>query len=70
MLDCPTITCEYLRGKKAIEIPKDRRNGNGEVLELKGATGNNLKNVEYKNTLGQIDLYYRCFRKWKINFDK
>jgi len=54
MVDCHTITCEYLRGKKAIKIPKERRNGNGEALELKGATGNNLKNVNIKIPLGKL----------------
>jgi len=54
MVECQTITCEYLRGKKAIEIPEKRRNGNGDVLELTGATGNNLKNVDIKIPLGKL----------------
>ena len=40
-----TLTAEYLNGSKEIEIPKKRREGNGEVLKLYGASGNNLKNV-------------------------
>jgi excinuclease ABC subunit A len=54
MVECQTITCEYLRGKKAIEIPEKRRNGNGDMLELTGATGNNLKNVDIKIPLGKL----------------
>ena len=54
MIECQTITCEYLRGKKAIKIPKKRRPENGEFIELSGAKGNNLKNVNLKIPLGQL----------------
>ncbi|MBI3135318.1 MAG: excinuclease ABC subunit UvrA [Bacteroidetes bacterium] len=47
-----SVTAKYLSGKLKIEIPKVRRKGNGKFLELKGATGNNLKNVELKIPLG------------------
>ncbi len=47
-----TITSKYLRDKEQIAIPKKRRKGNGNFLELKGATGNNLKNVNIKIPLG------------------
>ena len=47
-------TAEYLKGKKKILIPEERRKGNGEVLELKGARGNNLKNVSLKIPLGTL----------------
>lgn len=47
-----TLTADYLRAKRQIEIPKKRRKGNGNFLELKGATGNNLKNVNLKLPLG------------------
>ena len=47
-----TLTSLYLQDKKKIEIPKERREGNGKFLELKGATGNNLKNVSIKIPLG------------------
>ncbi len=43
-----TLTSEYLNDKKRIEIPKKRRKGNGDFLELNGATGNNLKNINIK----------------------
>ncbi|MEY3437415.1 MAG: excinuclease subunit UvrA, partial [Bacteroidota bacterium] len=42
----------YLQGKKKIPIPKERRKGNGQSLELKGADGNNLKKVDLKIPLG------------------
>ena len=47
-----TLTSDYLNNTKQIEIPKKRRKGNGKTLELKGATGNNLKDVSIKIPLG------------------
>lgn len=47
-----TITSSYLNAKKKIEVPEKRRKGNGNFLELKGATGNNLKKVNIKIPLG------------------
>lgn len=47
-----TMTADYLRDKKRIEVPETRRKGNGDFLELKGVTGNNLKNVSIKIPLG------------------
>ena len=47
-----TLTSLYLQDKKKIEVPKKRRKGNGNFLELKGANGNNLKNVNIKIPLG------------------
>ncbi len=41
-----SITGDYLSGRKAIEIPKERRAGNGKTLVAKGCTENNLKNVD------------------------
>jgi len=49
-----TLTAKYLNGKKEIEIPKKRREGNGNFLELKGCTGNNLKNISVKFPLGKM----------------
>lgn len=54
MVECKTITCEYLRGKKEIKIPEKRRKSNGHFIELKGAKGNNLKNVDVKIPLGVL----------------
>jgi len=47
-----TITSKYLRDKEQIAVPKKRRKGNGNFLALKGASGNNLKNVNIKIPLG------------------
>ncbi len=49
-----TLTADYISGKKAIEIPKKRRKGNGKKIQLKGATGNNLKNVSVDFPLGKM----------------
>lgn len=52
MLKTATLTAEYLNGKRAIEIPKTRRKGNGKKLIIKGATGHNLRNVDLTLPLG------------------
>ncbi|WP_109300734.1 excinuclease ABC subunit UvrA [Aquimarina sp. AU474] len=49
-----TLTADYLSGKKQIEIPSKRRKGNGKTISLKGATGNNLKNVSIDIPLGKM----------------
>ncbi|TXG35429.1 excinuclease ABC subunit UvrA [Seonamhaeicola maritimus] len=49
-----TLTADYLNGSKEIEIPEKRRKGNGKILEIKGCTGNNLKNVSVKFPLGKM----------------
>ena len=49
-------TAQYLSGKKNIPVPKERRKGNGKAIELKGATGNNLKDVSVKFPLGKLIL--------------
>ena len=54
MLKQDTLTANYLTGVKQIEIPTLRRPGNGKFLTLKGATGNNLKNVDVAIPLGQF----------------
>lgn len=52
MMATDSLTTQYLKGIKQIAIPKERRKGNGSVLELIGATGHNLKNVDLKIPLG------------------
>jgi excinuclease ABC subunit A len=47
-----SLTAQYLVGKRKIEIPARRRSGNSKVLTLKGATGNNLKNLNVDFPLG------------------
>lgn len=54
LLNQDTLTAQYLNGNKEIEVPKTRRKGNGKFIELKGATGNNLKNVSIKIPLGKM----------------
>ncbi len=55
LFDKQTVTAEYLNGKKDIEI-KPPRQGNGLFISLKGATGNNLKNVDLNIPLGKMVL--------------
>lgn len=47
-----SLTASYLNGEKGIEIPSQRRKGNGKYLEIKGASGHNLKGVDLKLPLG------------------
>lgn len=54
MLEAKTLTSDYISGRKMIEIPKQRREGNGKTLEIKGASGHNLKNVDLKLPLGKF----------------
>ncbi len=49
-----TLTASYLNGEMEIEVPKKRREGNGNFLKLTGATGNNLKNVSIELPLGKM----------------
>lgn len=54
LLKADTITADYITGRKKIEVPKTRRAGNGKSIVLKGATGNNLKNVNLEIPLGKL----------------
>ena len=49
-----TLTSDYLTGRKEISVPKKRREGNGKIIKLKGASGNNLKNVSVEFPLGKM----------------
>lgn len=54
LMEHNTLTADYLSGKKEIPVPKERRKGNGKKIELKGATGNNLKKVNISIPLGKM----------------
>lgn len=54
MLKCRTITADYLNGKRAIKLPAHRREGNGKSIIIKGASGNNLKDVDVEFPLGKL----------------
>ena len=54
MLRTHTLTSQYLNGERSIEVPATRRKGNGHSLWLKGAKGNNLKNVDVEFPLGKL----------------
>ena len=54
MLKTHTLTAQYLNGERIIEVPKERRKGNGKDIKLIGCTGNNLKNVDVSFPLGDL----------------
>ena len=54
MLEQHTITADFLNGLKKIEIPEKRRAGNGKSIWIRGAHGNNLKNVDVEFPLGRL----------------
>ncbi|SUI98146.1 Excinuclease ABC subunit A [Sphingobacterium spiritivorum] len=56
ILKADSLTAAYLNGRKEVAIPEIRRAGNGQSLILKGATGNNLKNVTTEFPLGKLIL--------------
>jgi len=56
MLQQHTITSQYLNGERSIEVPTKRRKGNGKKIILRGAKGNNLKNVDVEFPLGTLIL--------------
>lgn len=51
-----TLTASYLNGERQIAIPERRREGSGNALEIRGASGNNLKNVSVSFPLGTLTV--------------
>lgn len=51
-----SITGQYLTGKKKIEVPSERRKGNGNKITIKGAKENNLKNINVSIPLGTLTM--------------
>lgn len=54
LLKADTLTADYMTGRRNIPVPAERRAGNGKSLVLKGASGNNLKNVNIEIPLGKL----------------
>lgn len=54
MLQAKTLTADYLNGKQQIEIPAELRPGNGQCINIFGASGNNLRNVSVTFPLGKL----------------
>ena len=54
LLQADTLTAAYINGKKTIAVPEKRREGHGKSIVLKGATGNNLKNINLTVPLGKF----------------
>lgn len=54
ILKTHTLTAQYLNGERAIELPKERREGNGKTIQLTGCKGNNLKDVNVTFPLGEL----------------
>jgi excinuclease ABC subunit A len=54
LLHPKSLTGAYLSGRKQVEIPKERREGNGKSLKIVGASANNLKNIDVTIPLGEL----------------
>ena len=62
MLKADTLTSAYLNGKTEIAVPEERRKGNGQFITIKGASGNNLRNVDVTFPLGKSSLINRTLQ--------
>lgn len=56
IMKADSLTASYLNGQREVAIPKERRAGSGQTLSLKGASGNNLRNVSVDFPLGKLIL--------------
>ena len=62
VMDCKkSITGQYLSGRLKIDVPKKRRKGNGNFIQVKGAAANNLKNINVKFPLGCMSVVTGLF---------
>ena len=53
---CDSLTLDYLKNEKQIKVNSNRREGNGQSIKIKGASGNNLKSVNLKIPLGTLTV--------------
>ena len=56
LLSCNSLTAQYINNTKQIEVAENHRPGNGKFIELKGCTGNNLKNIDLKIPLNTLTI--------------
>ena len=56
LLSCNSLTAQYINNTKQIKAAENHRLGNGKFLELKGCTGNNLKNIDLKIPLNTLTI--------------
>ena len=56
LLNCDSLTAQYINNKRKISVPKNHRLGNGKYIELKGCRGNNLKNINLRVPLNTLTL--------------
>ena len=54
ILEGTSLTSQYLRGEKKIDVPAERRQGSGQSVILKGCSGNNLKKIDAEFPLGKL----------------
>jgi excinuclease ABC subunit A len=54
IMKADSLTAQYLNGRREISVPSTRRKGNGQKLVIKGASGNNLKNLSVEFPLGKF----------------
>lgn len=56
ILESSSMTAQYMNGEREVPVPSERRAGNGKVLKLSGASGNNLKDVDIEIPLGTMTV--------------